>query len=613
MICSIILNILYRKKEENDEKGHEKLNMGEQERKRLLQFMIIFSIFFMIIIGRIAQLQFVKGEELREDSLKKRLYTQELTPSRGSILDTNGNTIVGNRKSYNVYVVPVEYQESLEKNEANIEEDSKTLATFTGVEASKIRENLLKEGSYYRVIKKDLDKEVVDKLKEEKIPGVGIETTTVRHYPQKGLLSNVIGFVGTSGDGMEGLEATYNDKLTGESGLLIVERDRKGNKIPSKQHEYKEATEGNSLTLTIDSQIQYIVEDELKKLSESDINPKSAYTIVQDVNTGEILAMASYPTYNPEEGGNVDIESRRNGTVQFNFEPGSIFKLVTLSAALDSGAFNKNSTIVDSAGYIQVGNHKIKNWNKKAGGTLTLHKAASDSNNVAMVKIGQKIGKETFYDYVHKLGFGQKTNVGLYGEEKGLLRSVDSLSSLDFATNNIGQSLMVTPIQAVNAVSAIANGGNLMQPYIVKEVADSNGKIVEQNKPKVIRRAISEETSETMREIMRFAVTDNGVKAANIPGFDIGGKTGTAQKVGENGGGYAAGKYVTSFAGIAPTKNPKYAIVTVVNEPQGAPIYGSTTAAPTAANILKRILLLNQEVDTSSINESTEGNKNNER
>ena len=169
MICSIILNILYRKKEENDEKGHEKLNMGEQERKRLLQFMIIFSIFFMIIIGRIAQLQFVKGEELREDSLKKRLYTQELTPSRGSILDTNGNTIVGNRKSYNVYVVPVEYQESLEKNEANIEEDSKTLATFTGVEASKIRENLLKEGSYYRVIKKDLDKEVVDKLKEEKI------------------------------------------------------------------------------------------------------------------------------------------------------------------------------------------------------------------------------------------------------------------------------------------------------------------------------------------------------------------------------------------------------------------------------------------------------------
>ena len=172
---------------------------------------------------------------------------------------------------------------------------------------------------------------------------------------------------------------------------------------------------------------------------------------------------------------------------------------------------------------------------------------------------------------------------------------------------------MVTPIQAVNAVSAIANGGNLMQPYIVKEVADSNGKIVEQNKPKVIRRAISEETSETMREIMRFAVTDNGVKAANIPGFDIGGKTGTAQKVGENGGGYAAGKYVTSFAGIAPTKNPKYAIVTVVNEPQGAPIYGSTTAAPTAANILKRILLLNQEVDTSSINESTEGNKNNER
>ena len=589
--------------------------MGEQERKRVMQLMIIFSTLFLIIIARVAHLQFIKGDELREDSLKRRLYTQKLTPSRGEIVDTNGTTIVGNRKSYNVYVVPVEYQEALEKNTANIENDSKKLAELIGVEQSKIKENLSKENSYYRLIKKDLDKEIVEKLKEEKIAGVGIETTTVRSYTQKSLLANVIGFVGSDGQGLEGLEATYNDELTGEEGLLIVERDRKGNKIPSKQHEYQEATEGNSLVLTVDSNIQYIVDDELRKLSESDINPKSAYTIVQDVNTGEILAMGSYPTYDPGNGGNADAESRRNGAVQFNFEPGSIFKLITLSSGLDSGAINKNDTFMDSAGYIQIANHKIKNWNRKAGGNLSLQQAASDSNNVVMVKIGQKMGKETFNKYIANFGFGSKTDIGLYGEEKGLVRSVDSLSSLDYATTNIGQSILVTPIQMINAVSSIANGGNLMQPYIVKEIKDANGKTIQQNKPTVLRRVISEETSKSMLEIMRYVVTSNGAKAANIPGFDIGGKTGTAQKVGENGGGYAAGKYVTSFVGVAPTKDPKYAIITVVNEPSGTPVYGSTTAAPTASNILKRILLLNKEVDPNLVKEeiSSGSSDNNEQ
>ena len=206
------------------------------------------------------------------------------------------------------------------------------------------------------------------------------------------------------------------------------------------------------------------------------------------------------------------------------------------------------------------------------------------------------MGNESFFDFVYNFGFGQKTNIGIYGEEKGLVRSVESLSSLDYATTNIGQSIMVTPIQAINAVSAIANGGNLMQPYIVKDIKDADGNIVKQNKPTVLRKVISEETSKTMLDIMRYVVTSGGAKAANIEGFEIGGKTGTAQKVGENGGGYAAGAYVTSFVGVAPTSKPKYAVITVVNEPSGSPVYGSTTAAPTASNILKRIMLLNQEV-----------------
>lgn len=579
--------------------------MGEKERKRIMHFILLFSLSFFIVIGKLGYIQLVKGDKYRQESLNRRLYTQKLTPSRGEILDTKGTIIVGNRKSYNVYAVPAEYQEALKENKANLDEDSNKLADLLKVDSKTIKENLQKEKSYYRLLKKDVDQEIVDKLKNEHIAGIGIETTTVRNYPQGNLLSNLIGFVGKDGQGLEGLESTYDSELKGEEGLLIIERDRKGNKIPSKQHEYVEAKEGNSLVLTIDSQIQYIVDKELQKLGESDINPTSAYAIVQDVNTGEILAMSNYPTYNPQDGGNAPIESRKNGAVQFNYEPGSTFKLATIAAGLDCGAITKDTTIEDPNGYIQVANHKIKNWDLKPLGTMTLSTAAAHSNNVAMVKIGQKIGKERFYDFIHKLGFGQKTGIGLYGEEAGLLKKVENVSTLDFATNNIGQSLMVTPLQSINATSALVNGGNLMQPYIVKEIRDKDGNVIQQNKPKVIRRVISEENSETMRKIMRDVILGGGANSAKIPGFDIGGKTGTAQKVGENGGGYAAGKYVTSFVGIAPSKNPKYAVIVVTNEPKGAPVYGSTTAAPTGAEILKKILLMDKEVDIDATEEGT--------
>lgn len=585
--------------------------MGEKDRNRILQFIVLFSVAFFVIIGRIAQLQLTKGEKLKNESLSRRLYTQKLTASRGEILDRNGITIVGNRKCYNAYLVAVEHQEAVTDGKANLDEDSKKIAEVLDLDASEVKKNLQKEKSYYKLIKKDISKETVEKLKELNIRGLGIETTTARNYPQKSMLSNVVGFVGKDGSGLEGLEATYNDTLQGEEGLLIIERDRAGNKIPSKQHEYIEAEEGNSISLTIDSKIQQIVEEELLKLGTSDINPNAAYAIVQDVRTGEILGLGNYPTYDPKNGGNASPESRRNGVVQFNYEPGSVFKLVTLSAGLESGAITKDSTLEDSNGYIQIGNHKIKNWDNKARGTLSIQDAAKHSNNVAMVKIGQKIGKEKFYEFVHAFGFGQKTNVGLYGEEKGLVRSVSSLSNLDYATNNIGQTIMVTPLQMINAVSSIVNGGNLMQPYIIKDIINNEGKIIKSNKPTVIRRVISEENSKTMRELMRHVVAaEGGVSVANIPGFDIGGKTGTAQKTAGSAG-YAAGKYVTSFCGVAPTANPKYAVIVITDEPKGAPVYGSTTAAPTATAILKRILLQNKEVDLTVKEDSKKNTKEN--
>lgn len=577
--------------------------MNNQARRRIKVLLLSFTLGFTVIIGKIAYIQIAHGEEYRKQSLDRRLYTQKLEGKRGKILDRNEEEIVSNRKTKNIYVVPVDYQEARKKNAEtfNIDIDSKNIADILGIDKEDVKKALSKEKSYYRLLKKDISEETVLAIRELEIPGIGFENSTVRSYPQGNLAANLIGFTNSENVGLEGLEAMHNSTLTGQEGLIITEIDRYGNKLPDKEHEYYEAKEGNSLVLTIDSQIQYILEEEIKRaVKEGGVNPKGVSIIVQDTQSGEILGMANYPTFNPKDKGNSDMEDRKNSAVQMNYEPGSVFKLITVASALDSKSISANDGFVDSQGFITVGGHNIKNSTRKPGGSMSLKKAVGTSNNVAMVQISQKMGKHVLYEYMQKFGFGAKTNIDVYGEEKGLLKKVEDVSNLDLATNSIGQSLMVTPMQLCNAVSAIANGGKLMQPYVIKEIKDENGKVIERNNPKQISQVISKETSDTMREIMEATVTEYGAQNAFVQGFHVGGKTGTAQKVVENGRGYSSGAYVASFVGVAPMNNPKYTVMVVIDEPRGYSYYGGTTAAPIAGNILKQIMIYkNEPIDES--------------
>lgn len=572
--------------------------MNSQARKRIKALLLVFTIGFVTIAGKIAYIQIVNGEEYRKQSLDRRLFTQKLEGKRGKILDRNEEEIVSNRKTKNVYVVPADYQESLAKDEdgkLGYDKDAAAISGILDISKEEVDSALKKQKSYYRLLKRDITEEEEISLKELNLPGLGFENATVRSYPQGSLASNLVGFTNSNGVGLEGLEATHNDTLSGEEGLVIVETDRYGNKLPDKEHEYHESKEGNSLVLTTDSQIQYIVEEEIKRAVEDEaVNPKAMSVIVQDTKTGEILAMGNYPTYNPENVGNTNTEDRKNLSVQFNYEPGSVFKLITVASALDSKSISPNNIINDTQGYVTVGGHNIRNSSRRAGGEMTLSKAVGVSNNVAMVQFGQKMGKEVFYEYINKFGFGKKTGIDVYGEEKGLLKTVEDVSNLDLATNTIGQSIMVTPIQLCTAVSAIANGGNLMQPYIVKEIRDSEGNIIKETEPSVISQVISKETSDEMRKIMEAVVSEHGGKSAYVPGYRVGGKTGTAQKVGEKGG-YESGKYVASFVGVAPMDDPKYTVMVVIDEPRGYSYYGGSTAAPIAGNIIKQIMLYKNE------------------
>lgn len=572
--------------------------MNNQARRRIKALLLLFTIGFTTIAGKIAYIQIVHGESYREQSLSKRLITQKLEGRRGKIIDRNEEEIVSNRKTKNVYVSPVDYQEALSKDKEgilNLSKNSKEIAKILQIDTKDVENALKKEKSYYRLLKRDVSDEKIVQLKELNIPGIGFENATVRNYPQGSLASNVIGFTNSEGYGLEGLEALHNEILSGKEGIVIVETDRYGNKLPDKKHKYIEATEGNTLVLTLDSQIQYIVEKEIERATGEDgINPTGVHILVQDTKSGEILAMANYPTFSPTEAFKTDVENRKNGTVQFNYEPGSVFKLVTVASALDSKSISPFDTLYDPNGYITVGGHNIKNSNRKSGGYMSLSKAIGDSNNVSMVQIGQKMGKDVFYKYIEDFGFGVKTNIDVYGEEKGLLKQVEDISNLDLATNTIGQSIMVTPIQICNAVSAIANGGNLMQPYIVKEIRDEKGATIKKNESKILRQVISKETSDEMRKIMESVVSEHGGKKAFVQGYHIGGKTGTAQKVGSTGK-YTSGKYVASFVGVAPMNDPKYTVMVVIDEPKGYSYYGGSTAAPIAGNIIKQIMIYNNE------------------
>ncbi|WP_424768285.1 penicillin-binding transpeptidase domain-containing protein [Paenibacillus sp. sgz302251] len=591
--------------------------MLKRIRMRTLLFGGVMTLLFLILITRIYIVQVVEGAKWY-DMAKARWSTAEvLVANRGTITDRNGNVLAMDTIAYNVAVNP----QAIHDAEVT-EEVIDGLHEILGISKDDLEKHvsMKKEDGQYVVHRElrnggwGIDKALADKIKkfrEELTKEKGVTDTGIylfedlkRYYPRNELAGQVVGYLDKEGSAMTGVEAYFNEQLSGENGLIQYQKDGKRVQLSGGEMNVQPAKDGQDITLTVDSDIQHYVEEALREIVVK-YAPKSATAIAADPNTMEILAMANVPEYNPNEYWKNNSNSY-NHAVRSLYEPGSTFKIVTLAAAVEEGLFNPNATY--KSGNISVPGKTIRDIKREGWGTITYLEGLKYSSNVAFVKLGyEQMGAEKFTDYISKFGFGEKTNVQLGGELKGV---VNLRYPLDVANATFGQGVTVTPIQQVAAVAAVANGGKLLQPQIVKMIKDSVANTTTVVEPKVVRQVISEETSRKVGEYLEQVVSDQEIgtgKNAYIEGYRVAGKTGTAQKVVN--GVYSDSKYVVSFIGYAPVENPKIVVYVVVDEPNDSLVGGGTVAAPAFKQIVLKSLRkmgVSPSFETNSASEKIE-------
>ncbi|GBF11985.1 penicillin-binding protein [Tepidibacillus sp. HK-1] len=541
---------------------------------------------FFVLISRSFYIQSVEATMLKEKA--KNIWNRNTTiePKRGTIFDRNEDRLAYNAPAYTVVaILSNEYKNHVTdplntalKLSPILKMEQNDLYTLLTKQAFQVE---LRPGGW------KIDKDTADKIKALNLPGIILKEETKRYYPNNSLAAYVLGFINYDNKAIMGLESQYDQQLRGEPGQLKVMKDLKGYELPDGEELFQPVKDGQDLKLTIDKTIQQYVESALDK-AETMYNPKRMVAIVADPHTGEILAMSNRPTFNPNQYWN--IENYSNNAINFQFEPGSTFKIVTLAAAIEEGKFNPNETY--QSGRIQVPGKVIRDHNGGRGwGTISFLEGVQRSSNVAFVHLGyERLGKEKLFSYINDFGFGQKTGIDLPNESVGIMKDVKQAYPLDVAAMSFGQGVAVTPIQQVMAVSAVANGGKLMQPYLVKEISDpKTHKVIVKNEPIVKKRVISEETAKKTREVLE-KVVDFGEKPGYIEGYHVAGKTGTAQKIGPDGK-YLKNKNIVSFIGFAPANDPKLIVYVAVDEPDlEIPYYGSTVAAPIFKEIMQNSL-----------------------
>ena len=451
--------------------------------------------------------------------------------------------------------------------------------------------------------------ELNKEIEAKGLPGVMMVEETQRYYPKVTLAANLLGFAGIDNQGLEGIEYSYDEILKGVDGSIVTECDSNNNIIQQAIQEYNQPQDGYNIYLTIDENIQYFAERELDNLMNSETPPKAAAVLAMNPKTGEILAWANRPTYDPNNYKDYDDSYRRNMLITDVYEPGSTFKIITASAALDSGAVTVNDRFYDP-GYVQIGSNKISCWRDyRPHGSQSFAEIVQNSCNPCFVNLVQRMEemqKGTFYKYIDAFGFGQITGLGLQGESKGLVINPDKVSTLDISTMSIGQSIAVTPLQLVTAVSAVANGGILLQPQIIYRITDREGNIVQDFEKKEVRRVISEDVADTVCLMLENVVTKGTGSKAYVPGYRVGGKSGTAEKPGV--GGYMEGKYIASFCAIAPVDDPQVVMLVILDEPSGDLYQGGQVAAPVLqlimADTLRYLGVVSQlqDIKTEKIN-----------
>ncbi len=548
-------------------------------RRRITWLFLLGSTLLFMIILRLVWIQFVRGDELRQQGMINRMRDVPVEAKRGSILDRNGNELVTSVSADSIYAIPSHIKKP--------DEVANQLAPILGMEAEKVKEIITKKSSF-EWVKRKVDFETSKKIKALEIEGIGFAEESKRYYKQETLAPHILGFTGTDNQGLMGMEAAYEKELKGVPGRIVIEHDAAGREIPQALHQYIPPVQGNNLVLALDQTIQHFVERDLDKIVAA-YNPKIAVIIVMDPKTGEVLAMGNRPTFNPNRWRDVPQSVwDRNPAVWYNYEPGSTFKIITAASALEENAVRPSDRFYDP-GYIQVADRKIRCWKAGGHGSQSFEEVVQNSCNPGFVQVGLNLGKERFYKYIRAFGLGQPTGIGLPGEAQGIMIPEKNATNLNIGTMAIGQSIAVTPIQLLTAVSAVANGGTLIKPQLVKRIEDQKGKTVQEFKPEIIRKVISGETSKLTNQLLENVVFKGTGKNAFVDGYRAAGKTGTAQVVSEQGG-YASGKYVASFAGFAPVNDPKIAVLIMIAEPQGGAYYGGQVAAPVFSSLALDIL-----------------------
>ena len=541
------------------------------------------TLIVMAIVIRLGYSQFYAYEELSLKATQSWQRGFPLEAARGKIYDSQQKVLVDNLTTSSLIIVPSQVKDYV--TTAN------QLSKILGCSKEKILEKVKKKVSVERIQPegRQLTEEKAYQIDRLKLPGVYLVQDTLRYYPHKNYLAQTLGFVGIDNQGLVGLELKYDEYLSGVNGSINYYMNAKSQNLNIYPADYVYPTNGMDIELTIDSRVQDVVERELNN-AYTTYNPDSILCLAMDPRNGKILAMCSKPDFDPNDYKNADSQIyNRNLPIWKSYEPGSTFKIITFSSALNEKLFDMDKDTYYDRGYEIVKGARIKSWKKGGHGLQTFREVLQNSSNPGFVEIGRRLGKERLYQYIQDFGLTKKTGVDLTGESSGIMFDYDKFNEVEQATVAFGQGISVTPIQLVRAVCACVNGGQLYKPYIVNKVYNSKThEVVVENQPEKIRQVITSDTSAKVRDAMEGVVTDGGGKNAYIDGYRIGGKTGTAQRA--INGTYAGNGYILSFLGVAPIDNPQIVLYLAMDNPKKCVQYGGTTAAPIARKIFMDVL-----------------------
>ena len=560
------------------------MNISGNDNKRIEYTVRVLLCIAVVLMGRLFFLQIIDKSDLQAKNLSQVQVDRKLQSPRGTIYDRNGRPLAMSVVTKSLYADPKMIKQS--PNEI-----AELIAPYVTMSKDNIVKSLQEDTAFVwldRMMEPEKSKAVAQLIKDKNLEGLNFVEESKRYYPNGNLAAQVLGFVGTDDKGLDGLEMVLDDELKGGIQKELVATDRKGNAIFGSVLSKYLPDKGKSVTLTIDASIQFIAERALDKAME-DTGAKHASVIVMDPKTGEILAMANRPTYDPNHYSQGSEEDFKNIAVTNLYEPGSTFKPIIASAALAAGKW-KLDTVYNDKGAFAANGHIIRNWDGEGYGPVRLLDILKYSLNTGMAEIGTLTGADILSKYIRDYGFGSETGIELPGEGAGILYNPEDMSKLDVATMSIGQGIAVTPLQMVRAFGALSNGGAMMKPHIIKSYSNSQGDVTSTTETSVVGQPVPAETAKTIVDILEKEVSEGGGTKAMVEGYHFGGKTGTAQKLDTKHGGYLDGQYIASFIGFGPVEDPKFVVLVVIDDPQKGSYYGSQIVAPVFKDIVSQLV-----------------------